>query len=296
MTVSDSDDIKSLQHLLVCPLCKGTLHFSPAMISCVSCGLELIQSRNDCIDLLPGNFLENDRSGWKYRQQQMEKWYQELVAHADWAIQCFIDDYTSYSSLLSTLTGTVLDIGGGNGVIRHYLSESVYYISIDPSMEWFGNRWGLIAESLPCLKTPPLFIRGIGECLPFPPNCFDAVLTFWSLNHASCPETIFQETYRVLKPAGRLIVTLEDMPPGWLDVMTPTFLSGGFRILAKMVKQKILCGLRGQEWPIEDDHIRISESEIHNWIRGKFEVTQRMWIKTYLSFEFRKAEPTKLWR
>ncbi len=233
MAVSESDDIKSLQRLLVCPLCKGTLHFSPEMISCVSCGLELVQSRHDCIDLLPGNLLENDRSGWKFRQQEMERWYQELIAHPNWAIQCFIDDYTSYASLLATL------------------------------------RWGPIAESLPCLKTPPLFIRGIGEYLPFPPNCFDAVLAFWSLNHASCPATIFQETYRVLKPAGRLIVTLEDMSPRWLDLMTPTLLSRGFPLLAKMTKGKILCSLRGKEWPVQGDHIRISESEIQKWITGR---------------------------
>jgi SAM-dependent methyltransferase len=288
MAVSENDDIKSLRHLLICPLCKGALHFSLEMISCLSCGLELMQSRNDFIDLLPNNLLDNDRSGWELRQQQMEKWYQELVAHPDWAIQCFINDYTSYSSLLSTLTGTVLDIGGGNGVIRNYLPESVYYISIDPSMEWFGNRWEPIAESLPCLKTPPLFVRGIGEYLPFPPNCLDAVLAFWSLNHAKCPATIFQETYRVLKPSGRLIVTLEDMPPGWLDVVTPTFLSGGVRVLAKTVKRKILCGLSGKEWPIEDDHIRISESEIQKWITGRFEITRRMWVKTYLTFDLRR--------
>jgi SAM-dependent methyltransferase len=280
---------KSLQHLLVCPLCKGTLDFSPEMISCVSCSLELVQSRHNCIDLLPDNVLDNDRSGWRSRQQEMEMWYQELVADPKLAIQSFIDDYTSYASLLATLTGKVLDIGGGNGVIRHYLPESVYYISIDPSMEWFGNRWGAIVESLPCLKTPPLFIRGIGEYLPFPPNCLDAVLAFWSLNHASCPATIFQETYRVLKPAGRLIVTLEDMPPRWLELMTPTFLRCGVPLLAKMITRKILGGLWGKEWPVQGDHIRISESEIQKWITGRFEITHRMWIKTYLTFEFRRC-------
>jgi SAM-dependent methyltransferase len=280
--------VQSLQHLLVCPLCKGTLHFSPDMISCVSCNLELVQSWQNFIDLLPNDFLDKDRSGWKCRQQEMERWYQELVAEPKWAIQCFMDDYTSYASLLATLSGNVLDIGGGNGVIRHYLPESVYYISIDPSMEWFANRWGAITESLPCLKTPSLFIRGIGEHLPFPPNCMDAVLAFWSLNHASCPATIFQETYRVLKPAGRLIVTLEDMPPRWLELMTSTFLRCGFPLLAKIITRKILGGLRGKEWPVQGDHICISESEIQKWITGRFEITHRIWIKAYLTFEFRR--------
>src|SRR5688572_7222268 len=130
MAVCERADVMSLRHLLVCPLCKGRLHFSREMISCVSCDLELAQSRNNYIDLLPGNFLENDRTGWKFRQQEMERWYEDLIGHPKWAIQCFINDYTAYESLLGTLTGTVLDIGGGNGIIRHYLPESVYYICI----------------------------------------------------------------------------------------------------------------------------------------------------------------------
>jgi len=289
MAVPERDDIESLQHFFVCPVCKGRLYFSPTVVSCAVCGLAFVQSQHDCLDLLPDGVTDNDRSDWGPRQQGMEEWYRDLLTHQQWAVDCFSHDYHPYSSLLATLTGAVLDIGGGNGIVRHYLPESTRYIVIEPSLTWLGKEWETMAGTFPCVKARPWFVRGVGEYLPFPANCFDAVLAFWSLNHACCPAMVFQEAYRVLAPAGRFIVSLEDMPPRWADVIRPTFLTGGFSRVAKIIKTKVLSSLKGQEWPTQADHIRIKEAEIQQWITDRFAMTKRAWVKTYLTFEFRKA-------
>jgi SAM-dependent methyltransferase len=282
-------DMRFLRHLCVCPVCKGGLSFSGDVISCVACGREFAQSRRDSLNLLPAELMRHDQSNWDARQQEMEEWYRELITHKQWAVECFSHDYGPFSSLLARLTGTILDLGGGNGIVRHYLPQSTRYIAIDPSVTWLGNEWGAIAETFPCLRARPCFIRGVGEYLPFPAESFDAVLAFWSLNHASYPADIFAETYRVLMPAGRFIVSLEDMPPRWVDVLSLTFLAGGSSWVTRMMKRKVLRGLRGKPWPVHSDHLRIHESEIQQWIAGRFAITKRAWVKTYLTFEFRKV-------
>jgi len=231
-----------------------------------------------------------DDSTWTTRQQEMEAWYQHLIARPRRAVRCFTDDYGPYSSLLHNLSGTVLDIGGGNGILRHYLRDDVRYIVLDPSVEWLRSEWAALANGFPCLKTKPPFIQGVGEYLPFAAGCFDAVLAFWSLNHASWPWMIFDETHRVLKTGGRFILALEDMEPKWSDLFVAAFVGDRFSRTARMIARKFACILRGQPWPIQSDHIAIIESDMLDWISGKFDITKRFWVKTYLSLEFRKLD------
>ena len=55
------------------------------------------------------------------------------------------------------------------------------------------------------------FITAAAENLPFKRNSFDAVLCFETLEHLKSPVAVLGEIYRVLKPRGRLYVSI----PNW---------------------------------------------------------------------------------
>lgn len=277
-----------LRPLLVCPLCKGELAFSTGAISCTRCGERFPQQSNDGFNLLPEHALENDESDWEKRQEEMEAWYRDLSADAAWAASCFANDYGPYAPLLAAVSGWILDLGGGNGVVRHYLPDGVRYVSLDPSLDWLDTEWAALADDFPCLNRPPPFVRGVGEHVPFPAQTFDAVLAFWSLNHVSQPDQVFQEVHRVLKPGGQFLAVLEDMEPGWLDLLSPSFRTQSTRRIATVASEKLRCMLPNQQWPVQDDHLRLRESDLQRWSTGRFEIVRRDWIGQYLTYAFRK--------
>jgi SAM-dependent methyltransferase len=277
--------LSSLRSILVCPLCKGGLDLLPGVIACRRCHLRVPQTRADCLDLLPPQLSVSDLAGWSGRQATMKRWYQDLLATPD-AAGCFDEDYRAYRRLFATLTGRVLDIGGGNGVVRHYLTSAVCYVVLEPDLDWLDGSWAGLADRFPCLATPPCFIRGVGEHLPFSDGGFDAVLALWTLNHAADPAMVVGEAGRVLRPGGLLVLVLEDMRPRWLDLATPGFLAGRRAAhTARLVVHKLRTSVMGRPWPIQSDHIPISEAELRAWSREQFKIRRRHWASGYLAFE-----------
>jgi ubiquinone/menaquinone biosynthesis C-methylase UbiE len=281
---------------LVCPQCKSIkLEFSAHIIVCSSCEASFSQVGDDWLNLMPDGLARDDR--WQERLIEMEDWYQDLNSDIESANSCFLADYTPYATLLATISGDVLDLGGGIGIPRHYLPTETKYTAIDPSVQWLKTDWSSLLDSFPCLEHKPDFIRGVGEHLPFLPQSFDAVLSFWSLNHASNPQLVFSEVERVLRPGGKFLIVLEDMIPQWLDLLNPMFPAK--RVLTSFypqLQQQILPRfeiltklLTGDRWPLQNDHLRILESEIDDWIQGSFQMRSRSWLGHYLTLEMSKS-------
>ncbi len=266
-------------------MCKGRLRFSSSLIVCTSCGLQFPQNRPDIVDLLPVDLVREDRSEWDCRQRLMEDWYRGFCQRPKRAARCLARDYEPYLPLLRTLTGTVLDIGGGNGVVRHYLAREVEYLTIDPSTDWLDHEWSALGEFFPELHTAPRFVRAVGEYLPFPPETFDAALCLWSLNHASRPTEVLHESHRVLRPGGRLILILEDVKPTWPDLLQ----NGPRGLLAKstmrVLAKRLLADVRVRAWRAQGDHVAIDEEQLKEWLFLLFRPSRRNWQAPYLAFE-----------
>src|SRR5690349_7868140 len=154
---------------------------------------------------------------WKTRQHTMETWYAELIDDPGRAAETLGRDYAPYVEKLGKLRGAVLDVGGGAGLAGCFLPADTTYVVIDPSPIWWSEAWGTVSQKIGRAGASPLFVRGIGETLPFGNQTFDATIAFWSLNHAQSPEDCIAEVHRVTKPGGRAIFVLEDMEPSWAD-------------------------------------------------------------------------------
>jgi len=94
--------------------------------------------------------------------------------------------------------GNILDIGCDSGFI---LSECVGNIGIDISMA----RLKATRHWLPYLT----LIQALAEFLPFQ-QVFDTVIASELLEHVLSPQAVLNEVYRVLKPNGKLVVTVPD--------------------------------------------------------------------------------------
>jgi SAM-dependent methyltransferase len=87
--------------------------------------------------------------------------------------------------------GDWLDVGAGSGVHREIFSgRAVRYVGVDPQ------------------PRGPGLIPATGERLPFPAASFETVVISEVLEHVPVPETVLREAARVLKPEGRLLVTV----------------------------------------------------------------------------------------
>ncbi|MBK8049387.1 MAG: class I SAM-dependent methyltransferase [Anaerolineales bacterium] len=92
----------------------------------------------------------------------------------------------------------ILDIGGGAGNMAHHLAHYGEVIGVD-----FNPM------PLPVAQARGLTVlQGSGDCLPFPDAHFDLVALLDTVEHIPDELGVFDEIVRVLKPGGKVIVTV----------------------------------------------------------------------------------------
>jgi SAM-dependent methyltransferase len=93
----------------------------------------------------------------------------------------------------------VLDVGCGITTVLHFINGERY--GIDP-----------LADKYRQLYSYPGGIdirKGLGEEIPFPDEFFDIVFCSSALDHVTDPQKTIGETYRVLKPRGYVVLSVE---------------------------------------------------------------------------------------
>lgn len=94
--------------------------------------------------------------------------------------------------------GVILDAGAGQLRFKPFFEKSIYL-----SQE---HQEGIKLKGMQNIKYD--LISPLDKKIPLKDNCLDAVLSNSTLEHIRYPERFFAESYRVLKPGGRIYISV----------------------------------------------------------------------------------------
>ena len=125
----------------------------------------------------------------------------------------------------------ILDIGGGTGRTADVLGKlghDVVVVDLDQERIKFGKR-----------SVQALFVRADGYRLPFADATFDEVVLEEILEHLEDQKAFISEAYRVLRPAGRIILSTPNRWPFRIYVFLLRLATVNFRMLFEHVGSHI---------------------------------------------------------
>src|SRR6266545_3264494 len=116
-------------------------------------------------------------------------------------------EYTTLKQMLALrATDTVLDVGSGDGFwTARFAKHCTRVIGLEPDEQTLGYARTL--HNRPNV----LYVRGAAESLPFPDSTFDKVVSVSCLEHFANPLQGLREMARVLKPAGRVALSVDSL-------------------------------------------------------------------------------------
>lgn len=275
---------------LACPACRSPLRDEPGRIACTSCGVEFVQPAAPYLELMIPSKVEATDDLWQTRLDEMDGWYNDLIAQPAEAFRLIRKDYELFPASVFACSGPVLDIGGGTGVTQHFLPEAAVYVCLDPDLSWIRPDWTAFHANFREEVRPRLFVHGVGEYLPFRDASFERAFAFWSLNHSREPGQVLKEACRVLQPGGLFFVVLEDTVPRLRDMAGRLRFALSGRYWAVALARSLRTVLTTGAWPLQKDHIRVREADLKRWIERRFTVRRRRWYGNYLTFELIKED------
>jgi len=218
---------KEVERLLCCSLCKSDLVRYTDYFICNSCGLRFpsrvvkTDDKNeelvfDFRILHPAYCVPEGLESWGDAQSEFEQYHERQVMRD--SLQEYLDEIDSVREIYTfeyNIKGKVLDVGGHQGRLRHYLGTDVsLYVSADPYINIFSGiklKPNLL-RAYPCLSDPCNFISAHAEYLPFKSGSFDWIHMRSVVDHFADPYFAFLEAYRCSKIGGKLLVGLAIHP------------------------------------------------------------------------------------
>lgn len=173
-------------------------------------GENLIGDKNYSILDNIANFTTNDTTSdeWKKMNAQFLNYHKSLSVYTLLNASP-IYNYVGFQSEIGTLKNVkVLDIGAGTG--HAYCSffqypETIEYYLLDPNLRLLHDQFIRIYPKLTHLKMGHILANA--EYLPIKDNSFDVVLNLSAVDHFDDYKKFIHESYRVLKPGGKFLIT-----------------------------------------------------------------------------------------
>lgn len=226
-------------------------------------------------------------SRWQRRQDETCRYYDDLKEQHDEAVAAFRSDLAPFAGTLSGYRAWVLDVGGGNGIVRDVLPNPAQYVSVDPSTEWLADGWDALADVFPRLRQPLSFVQAYAEHLSFAESAFDSAICMFTLNHCANPVVAVRETARVVKSGGHVLLVLEDGEPFYAEILSGAASHYLIGSRARLFAAKLTKPLRG--WPTQTDHVAVVDAMLNESAAGRLELVRRWWVGCYLALEYRRT-------
>lgn len=199
--------------VIACPLCKEPLNLASSgarKAACSTCGAVFGRDQNEVWDLrlsYPKEAAPKWRLEWDAMQDGFVAWEAAVpndTAHFLSEIDCVRELYEDEFPL----SGSVLDIGGHQGRLRHFLDDHDHYLSVDPFTNIFDQvvTHPSLLEAYPCVREPCNFVGGFAEWLPIASASFDYAHMRSVIDHLYDPFLALREAWRVLHPGGGLLI------------------------------------------------------------------------------------------
>jgi ubiquinone/menaquinone biosynthesis C-methylase UbiE len=103
-------------------------------------------------------------------------------------------------------TDHVLDVGSGDGFwTARFATRCARIIGLEPDERMLG-----LAQTL-YQRSNVEYVRGSAESIPYPTSSFDKVVSVSCLEHFADPLQGLREMARVLKPGGRLAISVDSL-------------------------------------------------------------------------------------
>lgn len=123
--------------------------------------------------------------------------YSESRLSHNWLMKKVINDLVRES--ISNLNGLVVDLGCG---VRPFEIDILRYAHLYVGIDWSNSLHNLKAD----------IVADLNRSLPIVDKSVDHVVSFEVLEHLAEPDVMLAEAYRMLKPGGRLVLS---MPFQW---------------------------------------------------------------------------------
>ena len=203
--------------ILRCPLCKSKLVKHNVDFECTQCPLKFYASRVQVSEELayfaPDFRIKHPRGkSGQYLDlwEKGQKWYEDAELREP-SLEHYLAEIDSVKEIYThefNIDGKILDVGGHQGRLRHFLGNEVLYVSIDPfvnALTRLDQRVNLIS-AYPCLKNPQNFIAGYSEFLPFRSESFDWIHMRSVIDHFLDPFAALVEAFRVTRSGGFILL------------------------------------------------------------------------------------------
>jgi len=187
-------------------------------------------------------------------------------------------EYTHLLRMLDVRPGDrVLDVGSGDGFWTSRLAARCRAVTgLEPDGE-------LLALSTRLYRTPNVaYVRGVAETLPFASGSFDKVVSVSCLEHFRDPAQGLREMVRVLKPGGRMALSVDSL----LDENSPSAFRDWHQrrhfVTSYFTAPQLLAMMRAGGLRCEPERtIHLFRSRVAASVRQAFIPNPKVWLPVF---------------